>query len=124
MRRNITGPRDDDEVDIREEDKRRFLRLYEKTPVRSEIVGFPPRSDGSVQSCTAEDLVARISHFAAPVSGTPTRFCAFCASFVSIRASSFSGVSRDRTNNNFYNNNNNNIKLTYRLLYSMDIGFF
>lgn len=57
---------------------------YEKTPVRSEIVGFPPRSDGSVQSCTAEDLVARISHFAAPVSGTPTRFCAFCASFVSI----------------------------------------
>jgi hypothetical protein len=51
---------------------------YEKTPVRSDSCALLATRFGSV---SAEDLVARISHFAAPVSGTLVRVRCACAVF-------------------------------------------
>lgn len=56
---------------------------YEKTPVRSDSCALLATRFGSV---SVEDLVARISHFAAPVSGTLVRVrCACVFFFVVVR---------------------------------------
>lgn len=63
---------------------------YEKTPVRSDSCALLATRFGSV---SAEDLVARISHFAAPVSGTLVRVRCACVFFYFFRRASASRIS-------------------------------